>query len=200
MRHAFTPAPPDALMNNLAALIMIVMAGGHPADSRADEARPGEMRAAPRVVLAQAGSPPPGPRNPPSVTPPISPPSAAGAPAPPPKIDSLPDGPPLGSLSLSQLMIKIEGEPEFAYVSAVDWRDGRYAVTFVTRDGQSHEKVLDPRTGREAGRATQTGDSPRNETPQNGAGNTGSGNPVLNPTGTPSNAPATAPRPAGPRQ
>ncbi len=135
-----------------------------------------------------------------------SPPSV-GAPAPPPKIDALPDGPPLGSLSLSQLMIKVEGEPEFAYVRAVEWRDGRYAVTFVTRDGESHEKLIDPRTGREAGRipppgASQTGSGANDAASSSGdAGRGDAGNgrgPVMNPAGTPSNAPPIPPRSSGP--
>lgn len=164
-------------MNAVAALLVLAALGGPTQPGQTQRAEVG-----PRVLLAQAGTPPPGPMSPPSV----------GAPAPTPKIDNLPEGPPLGSLSLSQLMLKVEGEPEFAYVREVDWRDGRYAVTYVTRDGQSHERMIDPRTGR----ASQTG---AGGTTQEDSGNTGEGRgPVMNPTGTPSNAPTTAPRPGGP--
>lgn len=190
-------------MNSVATLLVLaalnVQAPAQP--STAAPAR----QAPPGIMLAQAGTPPPGPMNPPSTTPQVAPPSV-GAPAPTPKIDELPDGPPLGSLSLSQLMLRIEGEPEFAYVREVDWRDGRYAVTYVTRDGQSHEKMIDPRTGRASQARPQTG---AGGAPDDDAGRTGEpGGPVsdspgrnppaYNPSGTPSTAPSTAPRPSGP--
>lgn len=191
-------------MNAIAALIVLAALGGQapPGQVQTGHAQtaPFEARSArAQMLLAQAGTPPPGPMSPPTVA----------APAPTPKIDSLPDGPPLGSLSLSQLVLKVEGEPEFAYVADIAWRDGKYAVTYVTRDGQSHEKMLDPRTGRESGRSTQTGGTGGDAgggAAGARAGNTGGPNgpvmnpPALNPTGTPSNAPTTAPRPAGPRR
>ena len=174
-------------MNAVAALLVLAAIGGSSQPGHAQEAE-----AAPRVLLAQAGTPPPGPMSPPAQSPP-----SVGAPAPTPKIDNLPEGPPLGSLSLSQLMLKVEGEPEFAYVREVDWRDGKYAVTFVTRDGQSHKKMFDPRTGRASQPSpNQTGAGGPSESDSGNTG--GSRGPVLNPTGTPSNAPTTAPRPAGP--
>lgn len=132
-------------MTTTAALLMIAalnsqgLPGPSPAMMQATE------QPAPHILLAQAGTSAPAP--------------SIGAPAPTPKLEELPDGPPLGSLSLSQLILKVEGEPEFAYVRDVAWEDGKYRVTFVTRNGETHEKAIDPRTGRETGRAGQTGGS-----------------------------------------
>lgn len=186
-------------MNTIATLLVLAALNGHAPPGQSPTAHLQEREQQPGILLAQASTPPPGPMNPAppgsgTATPSTAP--SIGAPAPTPKIDELPDGPPLGSLSLSQLILKVEGEPEFAYVRDIDWREGKYRVTYVTRNGEAHEKAIDPRTGRETGRATQTGGqnggSP-GSTPDSG----GASGPAYNPTGTPSSAPSTDPRPGG---
>lgn len=180
-------------MNSVLTLLVLAALNAHaPPGQSPTAAAPQE--APPRAMLAQASAPPPAPLNPGPSSPPTPAPSI-GAPAPTPKIDALPDGPPLGSLSLSQLILKVEAEPEFAYVADVDWRDGRYVVSYVTRDGRPHEKAIDPRTGRETGRTSQTG--PPDGRPGGAAKSGESGGPAYNPPGTPSAAPGTDPRPAG---
>ncbi|HEX6958011.1 MAG TPA: hypothetical protein VF194_08500 [Ferrovibrio sp.] len=80
-----------------------------------------------------------------------APQSAQAASPPQPRLDA-PGGPPLGSLSLSQIIVKIEGEPNFAYVSRLDWKDGKYAIRYVTRDGETRDELIDPRTGKDTGK------------------------------------------------
>lgn len=84
-----------------------------------------------------------------------------------------PGGPPVGSLSLSQIVKGIEGHPDFAYVTNLDWTAGRYDITYVTRQGEERQMLVDPRTGKDSGRLGPGG-------------------------GTPSDAPATDVKPAGP--
>lgn len=84
--------------------------------------------------------------------PPQMPPQTA-APAPerpapePPKLVE-PDGPPAGSLSLSQIIIQIESRPDHAFIKDIDWEDGRYEIEYRTRDGRDRVLKVDPRTGR----------------------------------------------------
>ncbi|WP_374301709.1 PepSY domain-containing protein [Ferrovibrio sp.] len=59
-----------------------------------------------------------------------------------------PEGPPAGSLSLSQIIIQIESRPDYAFIKDIDWRDGRYEVEYRTRDGRDRNLKIDPRTGR----------------------------------------------------
>lgn len=57
-------------------------------------------------------------------------------------------GPPVGALSLSQIITQIESRPDFAYIKEIDWDDGRYEVEYRTRDGRDRVLKVDPRTGR----------------------------------------------------
>ncbi|MBS4045540.1 MAG: PepSY domain-containing protein [Alphaproteobacteria bacterium] len=59
-----------------------------------------------------------------------------------------PDGPPVGALSLSQIITQIESRPDFAFIKDIDWEDGRYEVEYRTRDGRDRNLKVDPRTGR----------------------------------------------------
>ena len=58
------------------------------------------------------------------------------------------DGPPVGALSLSQIIAQIESRPDFAFIRDIDWDDGRYEVEYRTRDGRDRVLKVDPRTGR----------------------------------------------------
>jgi hypothetical protein len=68
------------------------------------------------------------------------------APEPPKLVE--PDGPPAGSLSLSQIIIQIESRPDYAFIREIDWEDGRYEIEYRTRDGRDRVLKVDPRTGR----------------------------------------------------
>jgi hypothetical protein len=57
-------------------------------------------------------------------------------------------GPPVGALSLSQIITQIESRPDFAFIKDIDWDDGRYDVQYRTRDGRDRNLKVDPRTGR----------------------------------------------------
>lgn len=57
-------------------------------------------------------------------------------------------GPPVGALSLSQIITQIESRPDFAFIREIDWDDGRYDVQYRTRDGRDRNLKVDPRTGR----------------------------------------------------
>lgn len=57
-------------------------------------------------------------------------------------------GPPVGALSLSQIITQIESRPDFAFIKDIDWEDGRYEVEYRTRDGRDRNLKVDPRTGR----------------------------------------------------
>lgn len=59
-----------------------------------------------------------------------------------------PGGPPVGALSLSQIIAQIESRPDFAFIRDIDWDDGRYDVQYRTRDGRDRNLKVDPRTGR----------------------------------------------------
>lgn len=59
-----------------------------------------------------------------------------------------PDGPPAGSLSLSQIILQIESRPDMAFIRDIDWQDGRYEIEYRTRDGRDRVLKVDPRTGR----------------------------------------------------
>lgn len=59
-----------------------------------------------------------------------------------------PGGPPVGALSLSQIIAQIESRPDFAFIRDIDWDDGRYEVEYRTRDGRDRVLKVDPRTGR----------------------------------------------------
>jgi len=73
--------------------------------------------------------------------------------------NELPGAPPVGSLSLSQIIIKIEGEPDFAYIDEIDWDhdDGLYEIEYRTRDGGKREMKIDPRTGKDRASAINSG-------------------------------------------
>lgn len=58
-----------------------------------------------------------------------------------------PDGPPAGSLSLSQIIIQIESRPDYAFIRDIDWENGRYEIEYRTRDGRDRVLKVDPRTG-----------------------------------------------------
>lgn len=72
--------------------------------------------------------------------------------------DEVPGAPPIGSLSLSQIVVKVEGEPDFAYVQEIAWVDGLYQVAYRTRDGSKREMKLDPRTGKDRAKAIDKSD------------------------------------------
>lgn len=56
--------------------------------------------------------------------------------------------PPASSLSLSQAVLQIEALPDFGYIKEVEW-DGRdYEIEYRTRDGETRELKVDPRTAR----------------------------------------------------
>lgn len=78
--------------------------------------------------------------------------------------DDVPGAPPVGSLSLSQIIIKVEGEPDFAYIDEVDWEDGLYEIAYRTRDGSKREMKIDPRTGKDRAPAINSGVGNSSET------------------------------------
>lgn len=154
-------------MNTVAALLILTaVSGGNPSGHLHDSAA---QPRAPALQLAQAdsGAAMPGqvPGGEMRTTPDILTAPATG-------IES-PDGPPAGSLQLSQIVRSIESQPDFAYLVNLDWKDGKYDIAYVTRQGERRDMLVDPRTGKETGRLGPGG-------------------------GTVTDAPATAPRPAGP--
>lgn len=68
-----------------------------------------------------------------------------------------PDGPPAGSLSLSQIILKVEGQPDFGFVQQVTWQNnggqsnggetGSYRIAYRTRAGELRLVQADARTG-----------------------------------------------------
>lgn len=63
-----------------------------------------------------------------------------------------PGGPPAGSLSLSQIILKVEGQPDFGFVQQVSWQtgggqDGSYRIAYRTRAGELRLVQADARTG-----------------------------------------------------
>lgn len=110
-------------MNQLAALLLLgTLAGGTAAE-------PAQAQMPPQVPPQTAA---PAPERP--------------APEPPKLVE--PDGPPAGSLSLSQIIIQIESRPDHAFIKDIDWEDGRYEIEYRTRDGRDRVLKVDPRTGR----------------------------------------------------
>lgn len=110
-------------MNQLAALLLLgTLAGGTAAE-------PAQAQMPPQMPPQTAA---PAPERP--------------APEPPKLVE--PDGPPAGSLSLSQIIIQIESRPDHAFIKDIDWEDGRYEIEYRTRDGRDRVLKVDPRTGR----------------------------------------------------
>lgn len=70
---------------------------------------------------------------------------------------SIPGGPPAGSLSLSQIILKIEGQPDFGFVQQVTWQSspgqsnggeaGSYRIAYRTKTGELRLVQADARTG-----------------------------------------------------
>lgn len=123
-------------MNHLAALILLGALSGAAAPAAAIEPVRGEPppAEAPRagIVQTQGASPMGGANSQSNVT---ADPAKQG-------------GPPVGALSLSQIIAQIESRPDFAFIKDIDWEDGRYDVEYRTRDGRDRNLKVDPRTGR----------------------------------------------------
>ncbi|MFN4311610.1 MAG: hypothetical protein ACK4FK_13580 [Ferrovibrio sp.] len=132
-------------MNQLAALLLLGALGG------GTVAQP---------VQAQT----PAPLAPAAQTPAPEPPKLAE----PPNLDE-PDGPPAGSLSLSQIIIQIESRPDMAFIRDIDWQDGRYEIEYRTRDGRDRVLKIDPRTGRPIYGNSGEGSLPVPRWPQQGS-------------------------------
>ena len=136
-------------MNNLAALLLL---GALSAAGPASALEPVPMQA------GRGGSPPgdPGPRagvvqtQAPAPQSPTSqsPTSQSNVTADPAQQIEPEGGPPVGALSLSQIITQIESRPDFAFIKDIDWDDGRYDVQYRTRDGRDRTLKVDPRTGR----------------------------------------------------
>lgn len=110
-------------MNQLAALLLLgTLAGGTAAE-------PAQAQMPPQTTVPAPATTPERP-----------------APEPPKLVE--PDGPPAGSLSLSQIIIQIESRPDYAFIREIDWEDGRYEIEYRTRDGRDRVLKVDPRTGR----------------------------------------------------
>lgn len=60
---------------------------------------------------------------------------------------TVPGGPPVGSLSLSQIIVKVEGQPDFGFVQQVTWQDGAWRIAYRTRGGELRQVRVDARTG-----------------------------------------------------
>lgn len=128
-------------MNNLAALLLLGALSG---------------AAAPAAALEPArGEPPPGPGARAGIVQTQAAPGASGhdgsqsnVTADPAKQIEPEGGPPVGALSLSQIIAQIESRPDFAFIKDIDWDDGRYDVQYRTRDGRDRNLKVDPRTGR----------------------------------------------------
>ena len=60
---------------------------------------------------------------------------------------TVPGGPPAGSLSLSQIILKVEGQPDFGFVQQVSWRNGVWRIAYRTRQGELRLVQADARTG-----------------------------------------------------
>jgi len=58
-----------------------------------------------------------------------------------------PAPPPVGALSLSQIILKVEGQPDFGFVQQVSWQNGVYRIAYRTRDGALRLLQADARTG-----------------------------------------------------
>lgn len=124
-------------MNNLAVLILFGMLTGVAAPAPALEpARGGPSPGGgPQAGIVQSqGAPAPG--------------SQSNVMADPAQQIEPEGGPPVGALSLSQIITQIESRPDFAFIKDIDWDDGRYEVEYRTRDGRNRTLKVDPRTGR----------------------------------------------------
>lgn len=130
-------------MNNLAALILLGALSGAAAPAAALEPARGEPPPdqAPRAGIVQmqagTGASPSGPDG-----------SQSNVTADPARQIEPEGGPPVGALSLSQIIAQIESRPDFAFIKDIDWDDGRYEVEYRTRDGRDRTLKVDPRTGR----------------------------------------------------
>jgi hypothetical protein len=130
-------------MNNLATLILLGLLTGTAAPASALE----PMRGAPPpdhgpragIVQTQGG---------PGAQAPSTPGSQSNVMADPAQQIEPEGGPPVGALSLSQIITQIESRPDFAFIKEIDWDDGRYDVQYRTRDGRDRNLKVDPRTGR----------------------------------------------------
>src|SRR3546814_16859982 len=70
---------------------------------------------------------------------------------------TVPGGPPAGSLSLSQIILKVEGQPDFGFVPQVTWQNnggqsnggetGSYPIAYRPRAGELRLVPPDARTG-----------------------------------------------------
>jgi hypothetical protein len=60
---------------------------------------------------------------------------------------TVPNGPPAGSLSLSQIIVKVEGQPDFGFVQQVNWQDGAWRISYRTKSGDLRVMQADARTG-----------------------------------------------------
>jgi hypothetical protein len=135
-------------MNNLATLILLGLLTGAAAPAAALE----PMRGAPPpdhgpqagIVQTQGGSA----AQAPSTSGSQSPGSQSNVMADPAQQIEPEGGPPVGALSLSQIITQIESRPDFAFIREIDWDDGRYDVQYRTRDGRDRNLKVDPRTGR----------------------------------------------------
>lgn len=54
---------------------------------------------------------------------------------------------PPGSMPLSQILVKFEQQPEFAYFEEIELDDGYYEIEYRTKGGEKREIKVDPRTG-----------------------------------------------------
>ncbi len=128
-------------MNNLAALLLLAALSGAAAPAAAIEPARGEPPPgpAPRAGLVQTQAPA-------SQAPTSG--SQSNVMAEPAQQVEPEGGPPVGALSLSQIIAQIESRPDFAFIRDIDWEDGRYDVEYRTRDGRDRNLKVDPRTGR----------------------------------------------------
>jgi hypothetical protein len=137
-------------MNNLATLILLGMLTGAAAPAAALEPMRGAPPPAPDtgprdqgpragIVQTQGGAAAQAPSTPGSQSNVMADPAQQIEPE---------GGPPVGALSLSQIITQIESRPDFAFIREIDWDDGRYDVQYRTRDGRDRNLKVDPRTGR----------------------------------------------------
>lgn len=127
-------------MNSLAALLLLGALSGAAAPATALEPARGEPPPGPaaRAGIVQMQGAPPSPHG-----------TIAAEPAQPLEPQAIPPGgPPVGALSLSQIIAQIESRPDFAFIKDIDWDDGRYEVEYRTREGRDRTLKVDPRTGR----------------------------------------------------
>ena len=57
------------------------------------------------------------------------------------------EGPPPGSLSLSEILRKVEGRPDFGFVQQITWQQGSYRIAYRTKDGTLRQMAADALTG-----------------------------------------------------